>query len=1030
MAKLIVTDSYFNNFETLVSELAGKTQGLDGCNLVFCEEKVSLMAERFICNAFNGSFNTEVYSFGNFLRVNKPSFNLLSKEGSSMVVKKILSNAPLSCFRAGKHLLAPTLFELITQLKSAKITPQDLQGALNEVKGTLKNKLTDIVTVYSLYEQFIKENGYDDQNSALSYLPEIINELPKIKNANVYIMGYTGFTAQTRSIIGALLKNARSVTAILTGGENRFAYLNETVQQFREMVSDAGQTLTEVNANGLTLKEARLIAQKTFNPTSLAEVKTPTDRIFYSPVANIYAETEQVASLIKEKVLSGTARYRDFSVILPDVNKYKEEIKRAFSTLDIPYFIDEKKTPENHPLISLISSYVEIFRRGADKETLATFYKNPIICPDKKLADEFETYLLKHNISYGRINDAIPVDNPADETLVKIENLRKKVSDLIANFNVRELLKKSNAKVVLEGFSATLLDLNEEEQAAVNDQVYDAVEGILNEMDKLIGDVKIDYNEFKNIFFSGISALELSILPQYNDAVFVGDFKQVSLAQEKFVFAMGLTSAVPGVKEDVALLDDNDINALSVIKIKVEPKIKIVNQREKESVVMALSAFTDKLYLTYPIADIHGEPTVKSEVIGYLESIFDLKPMPESKEYLTQKQALKTFARTCGDFVEGNTANMKKATAFYSTIDKDLAQKIITYGKKEVKVMLDSGANVLMGDVSSPSTIENYHKCPYKMFAERGLGLNERNTGMVDSASMGTISHEIFKGYAAKVSEVNDKQSSDALFEKVSQEVLSRDDFAPFLKDCAGNASLKYLLKECKAYCYKIYTGVQNSPFNIEKGNQEVRFGDYEGCKYPAIPLLDGKVKLKGTIDRLDVCGDYVNVLDYKTGKYDCSEKGLFSGKSLQLYLYGAAVKDKKIAGLYYCGVSEEFKDPDKKTAKTYDGKTLNATLVDGAIVVDKDNPAETVNVYGEEIKKTLSETAINAYVDYALKVSEMAVERISQGVIVPYPLEKECEFCKFKSMCGNAGEERKIGSVSTGTILDAVTLKEKNEEN
>ena len=70
-ARLIITDSYFNIFPVLTSCLKGKTNTLDDKNVVFCEEKFSLMAERYICSELSGSFNTDVYSFGNFLRKKK-----------------------------------------------------------------------------------------------------------------------------------------------------------------------------------------------------------------------------------------------------------------------------------------------------------------------------------------------------------------------------------------------------------------------------------------------------------------------------------------------------------------------------------------------------------------------------------------------------------------------------------------------------------------------------------------------------------------------------------------------------------------------------------------------------------------------------------------------------------------------------------------------------------------------------------------------------------------------------------------------
>ena len=50
MIKIITAQSYFGLFDALKNQLKGKTQGLDGRNIVFCEEKSSLMAERIICS--------------------------------------------------------------------------------------------------------------------------------------------------------------------------------------------------------------------------------------------------------------------------------------------------------------------------------------------------------------------------------------------------------------------------------------------------------------------------------------------------------------------------------------------------------------------------------------------------------------------------------------------------------------------------------------------------------------------------------------------------------------------------------------------------------------------------------------------------------------------------------------------------------------------------------------------------------------------------------------------------------------------
>ena len=149
IAYLTVCDSFFGLFSALNEKLKARPKDLGARAFVFCEEKISLMAERSVAGALGGSFNTEVYSFGNFLRTRKSENNLLSKEGSAMVVKKILGETRLNCFNAGKANLAPALFELIIQLKSAGVTPETLRVAAESTDGILKNKLSDVKEVFS-----------------------------------------------------------------------------------------------------------------------------------------------------------------------------------------------------------------------------------------------------------------------------------------------------------------------------------------------------------------------------------------------------------------------------------------------------------------------------------------------------------------------------------------------------------------------------------------------------------------------------------------------------------------------------------------------------------------------------------------------------------------------------------------------------------------------------------------------------------------------------------------------------------------
>ena len=145
--KVFLADNYVQVKEKIADIAEQHGNNLDEGLLVFCEEKFTMAIEQKIAERCGGGFNNEVSSFNLFLRKNSDRKNVLSRQSSSVVMRKIMSeNADkLSCFNAGnKPTLPVTIYELIAQLKSAKVKPQDVSFAAENVRGTLKSKLSDI----------------------------------------------------------------------------------------------------------------------------------------------------------------------------------------------------------------------------------------------------------------------------------------------------------------------------------------------------------------------------------------------------------------------------------------------------------------------------------------------------------------------------------------------------------------------------------------------------------------------------------------------------------------------------------------------------------------------------------------------------------------------------------------------------------------------------------------------------------------------------------------------------------------------
>lgn len=1010
--RIYTTDTYYNTFKIL-TDLLDKTPSAKEQNVIFCEEKISLMVERAVVSELGGTFNTRVYSFGKYLKEKMPNQNAVTKEGAVMIIKKLLRNNVFKCFKAEKNNFAVTVYNVIRQLKSAKITPSDILKASKGVGTLLKNKLEDISLIYSVYENYLKENGLEDQSSVLSYLPNIIKNDDKLKKLNVFIVGYTSFTAQIREIIGELIKKAKEVYAILPFGDNNFAFVNETARVIEQISKSLGVQPQSKSVQTEQPIESKKILSEIFSPLVKTE-KLPSQKIYAFSEQNSYKEAERVAEIIKNKVIEEGRRYRDFKVVLPNDETYAEEIKKSFTLLEVPYFLNRKKIPLNHPLVRLVFSYIDTLRKNWERDVLSAFYKNPIFCLDKDFTDRFENYLIKNNVNYFALKN--PFTYGEDEkSLSEFNAFREKIVNCLSYFDVKRLLLSLNAKETVEKLNLKLDELSEYEEKAVGEQVYKALISVLDDISFLLGGVELSLAEYKSILKSGISAMELSIIPQYNDAVFIGGYHESAVAVSPYVFCLGLTSDVPNVSTDVALLTDEDINVLSELKVLIEPKIRVVNHRTREETALGIASFSEELYLSYPENNFSGASNVKSEIVDYFSKSFTLKKAPVFDGYTSKAQGLRSFAKDCALFSELKINDIENATGYFKVCKED-AEHVLNYANSEMKLRLEEFSNILIKDLSSATAIEEYNKCPYRYFIEKGLNVRERETGELSSLSTGVLMHDVFCRFIKKAS---DKQEVDfdVLFSEVKTEILQSPEYKVFLSDSEVSAQLDYSLSECEDFCKKTLTWLTGSSFKPSSDDVEVRFGD--GCKYPALDL-NGKVKISGVIDRIDTFNKYFRIIDYKTGSAKDDDKELFAGTKLQLYLYAKAIKDKEIAGIYYLSVNEAYKENGKEkvmaTGKTVDDTSL--ALSQDSTLSGGEAKFIPVKLDGDKLKGAISREALNSYVDYAVKVSEKTINNMTDGFIAPTPSERQCEYCQYASLCGDYHQKRKIKSVTGATFF------------
>jgi len=299
----------------------------------------------------------------------------------------------------------------------------------------------------------------------------------------------------------------------------------------------------------------------------------------------------------------------------------------------------------------------------------------------------------------------------------------------------------------------------------------------------------------------------------------------------------------------------------------------------------------------------------------------------------------------------------------------------------------------------SATTLENYFKCPFYAFLQNVLKIKPRLETEILSLDIGNVLHEImFKYYKLK------KQVGD-IYEFCKREVFRCVEREERLKLNIDSPVLTNLIDEAVRVINAVDYIDSNSKF-------EPKYFEFDFSGNNSLKL--NNIAIVGKVDRVDVFEDMFRIIDYKSGKAEASLKELFYGNKLQLFLYSCAMErvlKKRGVGSFYLPLHNAY---TKELENTYSLKGFY--LAEDFVVRAFDKRLEAgcksdiVNVKLNKSNgvtrtigyKELNVNELKTLKDYAINVSENAVNEIKSGYIAPNPsgVSKPCEFCPYGHIC------------------------------
>lgn len=523
---------------------------------VVTPEQFSFTAEKELLETSGtcATIKSEVLTFSRmaYRVINDNGNNLENIEGfgKSMLIYDILDKEKGKLKFLGNNLQnANILDRTMSELKKHNISKEKLKEVIDKTEDKyLKAKLSDILCIYSKFEERIDKEFLDD-NDALSYLADNIENTCMFDNSVVFIDEFSGFTPQEYRVIEELLKVCKDVYITVCTDDLGLECEYGDSDVFYSNKVTANKLIKIAQNNNINIsKPVHLSENHRFKSKELKHLEeniysniykkydTENKDIKLFLAMNPYSEIENVANKIIENVRDKGYRYKEIGIITKDIDTYSGLIKAIFSKYDIPVYIDEKKDISQNILIKYITSLLDIFAKNWSYESVISYVKLKL-CADLEDNDIYllEDYCKKWGIKYSKWYREDWKFGADEESLIKLNEIRRKVILPLLKFkekcykdmsafdlskNIYQFLIENNIDKKLQE-KAEILGKTNADLASEYEASFNMVINILDEIVKVFKNQSLSFDKYASLLKISFKENELGKLPAGFDQITV-----------------------------------------------------------------------------------------------------------------------------------------------------------------------------------------------------------------------------------------------------------------------------------------------------------------------------------------------------------------------------------------------------------------------------------------------------------------------------------------------------------------------------
>ena len=994
----------------------------------------------------------------------------------SLAMEQVRDNLEVFRKNAESTELVGLLLRISAELKMCEITPAALEKTSRNVPhSTLKRKMEEIALILSAYDALVAQSFVDPLDD-LTRLKTILARHDFFSGYTVMVDSFQSFTVQEYGILEIILRQADEVCVTLCADSldgsdaGLFAIARRTAKTLLRIAAENGVRVASPVAlpGGARFRNPALAAleERIYRP-GRNPWKQPCDGVAVYAAKNRYDEASFVCAAIRRLVQKEGFRCRDFAVIARSVEPYAGILDAAMERWEIPYFMDRPEPVDAEPLMRLILTAFRIVTYGFRSDDVFLYLKTGLAGLATQQISELENYTFVWNLS-GKKWKETWTDSPEGfsgqkdrsdaELLGRINESRRAAVEPLERFArdtedadgtgmasaAYRLLCDVRASDHLRDYAERLTRGGNPALAERELRVWDLLMQILDQTALVIGETKLPRERYAELLQLVIRTSRMANIPQGLDEVTVGDANRIRAEGPKVVFVIGAVQGeFPMTPGGDCVFSDSERRELIHLGLPLNDTLEGVALQERFLAYSAMTAASQRLYLTYPAADGSGKAlspsSIPDEAKAALKQIrvLDATDLPPLWFAGAEAPALELTAQkwNANDELSASLKDLfhrRKSKERLTAVERAAEKKPVRFADPTLSRVLFGNEMKL-----SATQIEKFELCRFQYFCLFGLNIRERRAAELNALEYGSLMHFLLQRLFQNLgSETILSLSPEELHERI----LGFLD--EYVRETFGGMETKtprfaYLVSRIadSAQIVALHIARELSQSGFRPADFELEIGSSVGAL--SIPLPDGGfARVDGKIDRVDLLDRggirYLRIVDYKTGKKEFRLSDVVYGLNMQMLIYLAALCENgrkrygefRPAGILYMPANRPSVPAERGAEeRVLEGRAGRQLRMDGLVLddpdvisaMDHDGKGEYVPVVlkgGIPDKKdhVVSPKELESVMKYLKELIADMVQELRKGDISAMPLNgtrvNACEWCPYRSVCGHEKDD------------------------